>query len=338
MSDLSRPPGFKHVKRSSSSTSKCSTNFARHQKKDIKDISLIHELNKIIKVETSLGYWNNAIGDCYMINIYGPQETSAKSSLWNRITEFMHQHDGKFILFGDMNTVRHENERSGTKLSKLDYFHIYEGISKDIPDIKVMAIDCMLSDHIHIVLHAMKLDFGPSPFKFYNSWLYMDGFDDLIKSTWSILEAPNDGRILRSHEKLRCLKTVIKQWHSNTRNNDHTLKQVALSNIKDIGKKIDDAHIKRDIEGDENSKFFHGMINNKRRSQAITGIFHDGVWISDLLLIKVAFLNYYKENFQAHDSQVVFSLTIHYTSLTSLDRDSLETHISLYEIKTAVWD
>ncbi|GJZ31068.1 RNA-directed DNA polymerase, eukaryota, reverse transcriptase zinc-binding domain protein, partial [Tanacetum coccineum] len=55
-SDLSRPPGFEHVKRSSSSTSKCSTNFARHQKKDIEGILLIHELNKIIEVGTSLGY------------------------------------------------------------------------------------------------------------------------------------------------------------------------------------------------------------------------------------------------------------------------------------------
>ncbi|GJX54262.1 hypothetical protein Tco_0282631 [Tanacetum coccineum] len=101
---------------------------------------------------------------------------------------------------------------------------------------------------------------------------------------------------------------------------------------------IQNAHIKWDIEGDENSKFFHGMINNKRRSQAITGILHDGVWILDPLLIKEAFLNYYKEKFQAHDSQVVFSPMIHSTSLTSLDRDSLETHFSLDEIKTAVWD
>ncbi|GJY38125.1 RNA-directed DNA polymerase, eukaryota, reverse transcriptase zinc-binding domain protein [Tanacetum coccineum] len=347
-SDLSRPPGFEHVKRSSLRTSKYSTNFARHQKKDIK------------------GHWNNAVGDCYMINIYGPQETSAKSSLWNCIAEFMHQHNGKFILFGDMNTVRHENKwssslfshdkanhfnsfiessslidlpiggryytlmnKEGTKLIKLDRFLISKGIPKDIPDIRVTAIDRMWSDHTPILLHAMKLDFGPSHFKFYNSWLNRDSFDDHIKSTLSTLVAPNDGGILRSHEKLRCLKTAIKQWHSNTRNNDCTLKQVALSDIKDIEKNIDDgsasssdrdkhikllqdinkldklealdliqkAHIKWDIEGDENSKFFHGMINNKRRSQAITRILYDGVWILDPLLIKEAFLNYYKEKF-----------------------------------------
>ncbi|GJV35093.1 RNA-directed DNA polymerase, eukaryota, reverse transcriptase zinc-binding domain protein [Tanacetum coccineum] len=102
--------------------------------------------------------------------------------------------------------------KEGTKLSKLDRFLISEGISEDIPDIRVTAIDCMWSDHTLILLHAMKLDFGPN-------------------------------RILKSHEKLRCLKTTIKQWHSNTRNNDRTLKQVALSDIKDLEKKIDDGSV-----------------------------------------------------------------------------------------------
>ncbi|GJZ49570.1 hypothetical protein Tco_0603760 [Tanacetum coccineum] len=53
-SDLSHPPGFEHMKKSLSNTSKCSTSFARHHKKDIKGVSLIHELNRYIKVGTLL--------------------------------------------------------------------------------------------------------------------------------------------------------------------------------------------------------------------------------------------------------------------------------------------
>ncbi|GKD68211.1 RNA-directed DNA polymerase, eukaryota [Tanacetum coccineum] len=55
-SDLSRPPGFEFMKKSSSPSSKCSTSFARFRKKDIKGVSLIHELNQIIDVGNSLGY------------------------------------------------------------------------------------------------------------------------------------------------------------------------------------------------------------------------------------------------------------------------------------------
>ncbi|GJZ32560.1 hypothetical protein Tco_0577996 [Tanacetum coccineum] len=52
----SQPPGFEHMKKSFSNTSKCSTSFARHHKKDIKGASLIHELNRIIEVGTTLGF------------------------------------------------------------------------------------------------------------------------------------------------------------------------------------------------------------------------------------------------------------------------------------------
>nr|GEZ88539.1 RNA-directed DNA polymerase, eukaryota, reverse transcriptase zinc-binding domain protein [Tanacetum cinerariifolium] len=55
-SDLSRPPGFEFMKKTLSSTSKLSTSFASHRKSDIKGVSLINELNQIIKVGTALGY------------------------------------------------------------------------------------------------------------------------------------------------------------------------------------------------------------------------------------------------------------------------------------------
>ncbi|GJX76731.1 hypothetical protein Tco_0323542 [Tanacetum coccineum] len=50
------------------------------------------------------------------------------------------------------------------------------------------------------------------------------------------------------------------------------------------------AHVKWDIEGDENSKFFHGLINQKRRNQMINGIMVEGNWITNPCLIKDAFL------------------------------------------------
>ncbi|GJV46619.1 RNA-directed DNA polymerase, eukaryota, reverse transcriptase zinc-binding domain protein [Tanacetum coccineum] len=169
-SDLSRPPGFEFMKKSSSPSSKCSTSFATFMKKDIKGVSLIHELNQIIDVGNSLGYdvrvvergkeenacgskifalntimargrsgglismwdpnffskesiwcddsfiiikgnWKNVVGDCYMVNIYGPQDQVSKLALWNRLQDFMHHHNGSYIMFGDMNAVRNEQER-----------------------------------------------------------------------------------------------------------------------------------------------------------------------------------------------------------------------------------
>ncbi|GJX81979.1 putative RNA-directed DNA polymerase, eukaryota, reverse transcriptase zinc-binding domain protein [Tanacetum coccineum] len=284
-----------------------------------------------------------------------------------------------------MNVVRHENERFGsifsrldadhfnafidslgfidlpiggrlftwmnkaeTKLSKLDRFLITKDVLFSTPDIRITALDHLWSDHTPIFLHVSKLDFGPTLVKFYNSWLLRDDFDDIVKSAWSNLETNNDGRILMPHEKLRSLKSTIKQWQVNVRINDRSQKQKAMLDLKFIDKKINDgtvtqfdlqkAHIKWDIEGAENSKFFHGMINQKWRTQAITGIMHDGVWISDPLFTKEIFLNFFKDKFQAHDSQVVFSPLALSIGLCTRDRDSFQTSVSCDEIKSAIWD
>ncbi|GKA17777.1 putative RNA-directed DNA polymerase, eukaryota, reverse transcriptase zinc-binding domain protein [Tanacetum coccineum] len=101
---------------------------------------------------------------------------------------------------------------------------------------------------------------------------------------------------------------------------------------------IQKAHIKWDIEGDENSKFFHGIIIQNRRSQSITGVMHDGTWISDPSQIKDTFLNFFKDKFQVQDSQINFSPLVHSTGLCPNDRDLLETSVSLEEVKIVVWD
>nr|GEX80412.1 RNA-directed DNA polymerase, eukaryota, reverse transcriptase zinc-binding domain protein [Tanacetum cinerariifolium] len=48
------------------------------------------------------------------------------------------------------------------------------------------------------------------------------------------------------------------------------------------------------IEGDENSKFFHGIINKKRSQLAIRGILVYGVWLNDPFAVKEAFKNHFE--------------------------------------------
>ncbi|GJW90607.1 putative ribonuclease H-like domain-containing protein [Tanacetum coccineum] len=118
----------------------------------------------------------------------------------------------------------------------------------------------------------------------------------------------------------------------NTSDNDHRL--ILLQEIEKIDKFasmdiIQKAHVKWDIEGDENSKFFHGLINQKRRNQMINGIMVEGNWITNPCLIKDAFLQFYKRKFQAIDSQVMFSNLPHSHSLNCMDRETLERHVFL---------
>ncbi|GKG34837.1 hypothetical protein Tco_0437533, partial [Tanacetum coccineum] len=57
------------------------------------------------------------------------------------------------------------------------------------------------------------------------------------------------------------------------------------------------AKIQWDVEGDENSKFFHGILKQKRRQQSIQGILIAGEWVTNPLTIKDEFYKFYKSKF-----------------------------------------
>ncbi|GKD41716.1 putative RNA-directed DNA polymerase, eukaryota, reverse transcriptase zinc-binding domain protein [Tanacetum coccineum] len=100
---------------------------------------------------------------------------------------------------------------------------------------------------------------------------------------------------------------------------------------------IQKAHIKWDVEGDENSKFFHSLVNQKRRTNSINGIMHEGLWVTDPQQIKVTFFNFFKQKFQANDSLIDFPSTPSSSRLDDCNRVFLETNASMDELKAAVW-
>ncbi|GKF53168.1 RNA-directed DNA polymerase, eukaryota, reverse transcriptase zinc-binding domain protein, partial [Tanacetum coccineum] len=124
-----------------------------------------------------------------------------KFLVWNRLLEFIRNHEGQLVLFGDMNEVRDESERYGTvfsrveaqmfnsfvddaglldlllggrsftlmnkvgtKMSKLDRFLLSNSVMDTFPDLKIIALPRRYSDHIPLMFHNEKVDYGPIPF------------------------------------------------------------------------------------------------------------------------------------------------------------------------------
>nr|GEY86507.1 RNA-directed DNA polymerase, eukaryota [Tanacetum cinerariifolium] len=98
------------------------------------------------------------------------------------------------------------------------------------------------------------------------------------------------------------------------------------------------AKIKWSIEGDENSKKFHGILNKKRNQHAIRGILSEGNWIEDPNSVKNELFSYFKERF---DSPCSSRLMLDREFLNKLSADQsidLDSNVTIEEIKKAVWD
>ncbi|GJX81478.1 hypothetical protein Tco_0330959 [Tanacetum coccineum] len=140
------------------------------------------------------------------------------------------------------------------------------------------------------------------------------------------------------------LSSIEKKIDAGSATHSDTVNRLKLLHeLEDIDKfasmdLIQKVRVKWDIEGDENSKFFHGLINKKRQNQMINGIMVEVNWITDPILIKDAFFQFYKDKFQAQDSQVLFPNLPYSHTLNTTDRDYLERLVTLEEIKEAVWD
>nr|GFB01859.1 RNA-directed DNA polymerase, eukaryota, reverse transcriptase zinc-binding domain protein [Tanacetum cinerariifolium] len=342
----------------------------------------------------------------FMVNVYGPQDSTAKSLLWQRLHDFISNNQGRYIICGDFNEVRMESKRCGSifshfdaqlfnsfidrsglieipmggrlytwmnkvgsKLSKLDRFLLSEDVTTSYPDLKAIVLDKLWSDHNPILLHVDKTDFGPIPFKLYNSWIQTEGFDAMIKKTNEEFPLLNQGHLSLKY-KLKFFKMKIKEWSHESKLMDVSRLQDIQSTLNDLDKKIyssistddecqsqiqlmkerDDldrylsmdlaqkAKVHWDVDGDENSKFFYGILKHKRRQQSVQGILVEGEWISNPHLINEEFYKFFKSKFQSFDSSFDMNYNPRFATLCPEDVTMLQQQANLDEIRKAVWD
>ncbi|GJX92097.1 RNA-directed DNA polymerase, eukaryota [Tanacetum coccineum] len=260
--------------------------------------------------------------------------------------------------------------KSATKMSKLDRFLVSNNLLNICPHISAITLERYLSDHRPILLRETIHDYGPVPFRFFHHWLELDGFYTFVSDTWRNAPADMSNGMRNMTGKLKFLKSKIRKWIKDNRCN----RKVAFDKLKEELRLVDEAidkgvgteevvnkrvevlnslryidqmhamdlaqkaKIKWSIEGDENSSFFHGMLNKKRNQSNIRGIMVDGVWKDQPNDVKREFLNHFQERF---DKPVERRVTIDMSyprSISGEQRDELEREVSIEEIKTAVWN
>ncbi|GJT88088.1 RNA-directed DNA polymerase, eukaryota [Tanacetum coccineum] len=170
--------------------------------------------------------------------------------------------------------------------------------------------------------------------------------------------------------KLRCLKKRIRIWNkSNLAGINNSKTQIkkeleVIDQIIDKGQGNEDvirsradimhklhtcnkldsmeaaqkAKVKWAVEGDENSGFFHGVINKKRNIRSIRGVMVDGKWIDNPKNVKKEFLDHFSNRF-SKPGKPMATLQMEFPNQIQLEqRNDLESDVTNDEIKKAVWE
>nr|GFA22905.1 RNA-directed DNA polymerase, eukaryota [Tanacetum cinerariifolium] len=232
------------------------------------------------------------------------------------------------------------------------------------------CLDRHLSDHRPILLKEIRSDFGPCPFRIYHSWFTKEGFDDMVAQAWNSFSHSDSNKLIRFKKKLQALKAIIRGWikdqHTSLTVSKHNIMEelatidktldigtvsdeillkrmeltcnldaIKLSESKDFAQK---AKVKWAIEGDENSKFFHGLVNRKRAQLSIRGVFVDGDWKTDPKVVKDTFKEHFAARFQ-QPSEYRFKINTRFPKrLSSEQKADLDSNITKDEIRKAVWE
>lgn len=88
---------------------------------------------------------------------------------------------------------------------------------------------------------------------------------------------------------------------------------------------------------DENSQFFHSILERKRRKNAVRGAMMDGVWLSNPSEVKTTFCNHFEVKFRRFKAAKITQKSPNMQSLDESERVYLEEWFLDEEIKDAVW-
>nr|GEU84481.1 RNA-directed DNA polymerase, eukaryota [Tanacetum cinerariifolium] len=277
-----------------------------------------------------------------IVAIYAPQQPMYKRVLWEYFSFF-----DQFISSSGLVDVKMEgfaftwSHPLTNKMSKLDRFLISDGVISLFPSITVICLDRHLSDHRLILLCEINLDYGPTPFWLYYSWFSFAGFDEMVEQTWRSFSHSDRNGMIHFKKKLQELKKELDQGGvpDSSIHRRHELK-CKLNDIKEMEatNSMQKSKVRRAIEEDENSKFFHGIINKKRSHLAIHEVFDEGMWITDPSLVKKAFLDHYGARFK---KPTTAGLKLNFpfpNRLSQVQVEDLERGVSQEEIRSTVWD
>ncbi|XP_022004046.1 uncharacterized protein LOC110901533 [Helianthus annuus] len=184
-----------------------------------------------------------------VLNVYAPQGVSAKKILWEELKLVIDSFEGLCVISGDFNAVRFREEKrncsfkqncdnnfndfifdSGlieynmrgrvftfysdnrNKLSKLDRFLVNSEFFNSWPTTCCRVLPRLWSDHNPIFLVCQSKNFGPRPFRNFNSWFGKNVFDEVVTKAVSEFNSVEISPDLVFIKKLSFIRDRLREW------------------------------------------------------------------------------------------------------------------------------
>ncbi|XP_022023986.1 uncharacterized protein LOC110924264 [Helianthus annuus] len=224
----------------------------------------------------------------------------------------------EYEMMGRKYTFLVEN---GSKMSKIDRFLVCFSFFSDWPDACLRALPRTHSDHNPIVLTTAKKNFGARPFRVFNSWLDKEGYVETVEKAATDFIGMEEPPDVVLSKKFKFVRDSIKNWREvmiHRENEEEETLREELENLevtaevrdleedevwvkaeckKNLGilerNKTRDlkqrSRIRWAIDGDENTSFFHGVVNRRKASNTIHGLSINGSWVQKPTVIKGRF-------------------------------------------------
>ncbi|XP_021999705.1 uncharacterized protein LOC110897235 [Helianthus annuus] len=248
-----------------------------------------------------------------IVNIHAPNDSVLRRNLWVELAALIAQQDGFWVLLGDFNDVRAEPERVNSKFDRA----ATEAFNGFIDNSGLLEFSM-----------TGATDFGPIPFRFYNSWIGEKRLLEIIHSGLPILLGVGKKDVVLS-DFLRRIKAAIKKWRIEVKEKDNKdvldlqecirsiEEKVADGTASAVEKKLRiDLRVKvnklesikvKDLQqkarviwakfSDENSSFFHKIISTNLANNRINGLCFQNRVVSDPGELKEEIRKWFRKQF-----------------------------------------
>ncbi|GJS55568.1 hypothetical protein Tco_0628930 [Tanacetum coccineum] len=208
-----------------------------------------------------------------------------------------------------------------------------------LPQANLNALTSEFSDHSPLILTNRLLDYGPIPLKTVLLKIKLQGLKACLKNWRQTVRLAESASAVTLHARLDQLDLLAESGPLSSNNIEirtNIIKDLmCLENrlIKDLKQK---AKCKWAKEGDENSGFFHGIINSRLNRSRLNGLNILGSWVTDPPSIKDHIFYVFESKFKETNLSRPTSSSNLFKHLSLEDITFLDRPFSNQEIKDAV--